>query len=170
MSIEFAISSFNWKTIASLVVIGLVIGGLIWSGLFFANFKSQQVLTIGTVGLGLVIFCLIFWPISSVKIKLDAAALVVGSGLYQVTVPMGQVDRSAVRRWTEEDVGYKPRWRVNGIGMPGFSLGWFTSKQSKIFAAISDRENVVVIPTSAGYTILASPSNPQEFVDKIRAL
>jgi len=39
-----------------------------------------------------------------------------------------------------------------------------------IFAALTDRGNIVIIPTNAGYPILASPDNPQEFVDKIRAL
>jgi len=54
--------------------------------------------------------------------------------------------------------------------MPGVSLGWFTSNESKIFAAITDRDNIVIIPTNAGYTILASPDHRQEFVDTIRAL
>jgi len=112
-----------------------------------------------------------FWQLSSVKIRLDAQTLVVGEGLYQVSLPMEQIDRSAVRQWTrEEDDGYAPGLRTNGIGMPGMALGWFTSKRSKIFAAITQQDNVVIIPTTAGYTILASPDHPHEFVEKIHAL
>jgi len=169
MPVEFAISSFNWKTIASL----LVIGALIAYAFLFTNSSSQQIVFVGFVGtiaIGVIIFGLIVWHVSSAHMKLDTASLVVGGGLYRVSVPMEQIDRTTVRRWTEDDIGYKPGWRLNGIGMPGFALGWFTSKQSKIFAAIANRDNLVVIPTRAGYTILASPDHPQDFVDKIRAL
>jgi len=166
MPIEFAINPFNWKTITSL----LVIGALFAAALFFMNGRVRQTTFLGAAVIGVLIFCLILWQISTTNIKLETATLVVGGGLYRVSVPMEQIDRSAVRQWSAEDIGYKPRWRVNGIGMPGFSLGWFTSKQSKIFAAVANRDNVVIIHTTAGYTILASPDDPQGFVDKIRAL
>jgi len=146
MSIEFSIHIFNWKTIASLIVIGVLIA---WA-IFFVDYGPRGIAYFASISLGSVIFCLILWQVSSTHIKLEPTALVVGGGLYRVDIPMEQIDRSAVRRWTQEDIGYKPRWRTNGIGMPGFSLGWFTSKQSKIFAAISDRDNLVIIPTSAG--------------------
>jgi len=166
MSVEFAINSFNWKTIIFLLVIAVLLGGTFW----FIHAKAQKIVSVSTLALGVIVFGLILWQVSSVHMKLDASTLVVGGGLYRVTVPMEQIDRSAVRQWTAEDAGYTPRWRVNGIGMPGFALGWFTSKQSKIFAAIAREDHVVVIPTTDGYTILASPDDPQGFVDKIRAL
>jgi len=73
-----------------------------------------------------------------------------------------------VRRWSAEDVGWKPKWRTNGIALPGLALGWFTSKQSTIFAAITDWQRVVLIPTTDGYTILASPDDPDGLVAALR--
>jgi len=176
MPVEFAINAFNWKAIVFfvlVVVLPLFVTGII---VCFMLYKAQQIM------LAKVIFCAIiilvgalcsvgFWQLSSVKIRLDAQTLVVGGGLYQVSLPMEQIDRSAVRQWTtEEDDGYAPGLRTNGIGMPGVALGWFISKRSKIFAAITQQDNVVIIPTTAGYTILASPDHPHEFVKKIHAL
>jgi len=175
MPVEFVINAVNPKAIAFMlaaVVLPVLISGVV---AYFIARRAREprvgrivlayvaVLSIGILGATL-------WQLSAVNIKLDTAALEVGGGLYRVSVPMAQIDRNAVRQWTAEDAGYAPKWRTNGIGMPGVSLGWFTSNQSKIFAAITDRDNIVIIPTRAGYTILASPDHPQAFVDTIRAL
>jgi len=175
MPVEFVINAANAKAITfllSAVALPLLATGVV---VYFIARKAQQLLVgyialAGVVVLAVGIVGAIFWQLSAVNMKLDAAALDVGGGLYRVSVPMAQIDRNEVRQWTAEDAGYAPKWRTNGIGMPGVSLGWFTSSQSRIFAAITDRDNIVIIPTRAGYTILASPDHPQEFVEKIRAL
>jgi len=175
MPVEFIINAINSKAITFMLVV--VAFPLMGSGVvvYFIARKAQQLLVGHLVLAGVSVLAIgivggIFWQLSAVNMKLDAAALEVGGGLYRVSVPMEQIDRGAVRRWTAEDAGYAPKWRTNGIGMPGVSLGWFTSNQSRIFAAVTDQENVVIIPTTAGYTILASPDHPQAFVDTIRAL
>ena len=59
---------------------------------------------------------------------------------------------------------YKPKLRTNGIGLPGYSEGWFKLKNNeKALLFVTDYSKVVYIPTDKGYSVLLSVSNPEEF-------
>ena len=59
---------------------------------------------------------------------------------------------------------YKPRIRTNGIGLPGYSEGWFKLKNSeKALLFVTDRSSVVYIPTKQDYSVLLSVSDSEEF-------
>lgn len=53
--------------------------------------------------------------------------------------------------------------------MPGMALGWFRAKSGgdKIFAAVADGGRVLVIPTTAGYSILVSPDEPDALLEEL---
>jgi len=175
MSGEFAIHALNARAVTFLllaVLLPLLAGGVLVSVI---SHKAQQarcgnVVMLSVVVLAAVIAGALFWQLSSIRLKMDATTLEVGGGLYRVSLPMAQVERSAVRVWSADDADYVPTWRSNGIGMPGVSLGWFTSKQSKIFAAYAHGEPRVLIPTRAGYVMIVSSDDPQRLVETIRAL
>jgi len=144
MSIEFAVDAINWKSISFVVFVMalplLVVGFIAYivvnktqGGMLLGKFVSA-----GTVALAIIIFGVGLWQLSSVAVKLGPANLVVGGGMYQLSVPVESIDRNSVRVWTKSDNGYSPGWRTNGIDMPGLSLGWFSSKQGKIFAVITN--------------------------------
>ncbi len=59
---------------------------------------------------------------------------------------------------------YKPRIRTNGTAIPGYAEGWFKLKNNeKALLFVTDRSNVVYIPTGQGYSVLLSVSHPEEF-------
>ncbi len=59
---------------------------------------------------------------------------------------------------------YRPRIRTIGTGLPGYSEGWFKLKnKEKALLFVTDRSNVVYIPTKQGYSVLLSVSNPEDF-------
>ena len=61
------------------------------------------------------------------------------------------------------------RWRTNGVSVPGYNSGWFRLRnRTKSLAFVTDRRQVVVIPTREGYTLLMSVAQPQEFLVKLR--
>ena len=65
---------------------------------------------------------------------------------------------------------YRPSWRTNGVGLPGYSAGWFKlSNGQKALAFLTDRTRVVYLPTRAGYVLLLSVASPQEFLRALRA-
>ena len=64
---------------------------------------------------------------------------------------------------------FKPSIRTNGIGLPGYQEGWFNlnnGRQGLLF--VTDRSQVVYIPTKQGYALLLSPKQPEEFLDMIK--
>lgn len=60
--------------------------------------------------------------------------------------------------------------RNNGLGMFGYSLGWFTlANGTKAVAALTDLRDVVYIKQSDGHSILFSCQNAAGFVDFLSA-
>jgi hypothetical protein len=61
------------------------------------------------------------------------------------------------------------KWRTNGVSVPGYNSGWFRLRNRvKALAFVTDRRQVVVLPTRDGYTLLMSVVQPQEFLIKLR--
>lgn len=65
---------------------------------------------------------------------------------------------------------WSPRWRTNGLGVPGLQLGWFRLRNgTKGLLFVTDYRRVVRVPTHAGYDILLSAQQPEEMAARIRA-
>jgi len=166
---EFTVHALNAKTLTSLVVLCLILAALV-IGVPYLLDKNAPLATLKLpIMLGLASVVFVFWHLAALRASVNADTLKIGGGLYRKTIALDQIERAAVRRWSAEDAGWKPKWRTNGIALPGLALGWFTSKQSTIFAAITDWKRVVLIPTTNGYTILASPDDPDGLVAALRA-
>ncbi len=63
----------------------------------------------------------------------------------------------------------RPRRRTNGIGLPGYLAGWIKLQSGeKALAFLSDRSRVVYIPTTEGYSMMLSVSDPEMFLSRLR--
>jgi hypothetical protein len=63
----------------------------------------------------------------------------------------------------------QPTSRTNGIGMPGYSAGWFRLRgERRALLFVTDRSRVVYVPTREGYPVLVSVQRPAEFLESIR--
>jgi hypothetical protein len=70
---------------------------------------------------------------------------------------------------TEPDLA--PKWRTMGTGLPGYQAGWFRLKNGeKALLYLSDRSRAVYVPTTAGYSLLLSPADPDRFLSAVRAI
>lgn len=59
----------------------------------------------------------------------------------------------------------RPVRRTLGTGMPGYAAGWFRlANGEKALVYLTDRNRAVHIATTAGYSILLSPADPDGFV------
>jgi hypothetical protein len=94
----------------------------------------------------------------------------IGPGLYGRFIPKDQIDTAGVRTLDlTVDTQYKPRWRTNGAGLPGYSAGWFKlENQQKALLFVTDKTSIVYIPTTANYSIMLSVPNAGEFADVLR--
>jgi len=91
---------------------------------------------------------------------------------YGRTIPAGQIrgqDAKRVNFATEPELA--PKWRTMGTGLPGYQAGWFRLKNGeKALLYLTDRSRAVYVPTTAGYSLLLSPADPDAFVSAIRAV
>ena len=62
-------------------------------------------------------------------------------------------------------------WRRMGTGLPGYQAGWFRLRNGeKALLYLTDRARAVYIPTTAGYSLLLSPADPDGFLSQLRSL
>ncbi len=121
---------------------------------------------VGAVG----IFLYFFWTARHTDIIVDRDEIVVTGFFYGRTIPMPNVIADAIRIENIDKASpYRLTRRTNGVGLPGYKAGWFrmaNGEKALVYVTVKDR--VVVVPTTAGYTLLASVENPDAFVAKIR--
>jgi hypothetical protein len=61
--------------------------------------------------------------------------------------------------------------RTMGTSMPGYRAGWFRLRNGeKALLYLTDWSRVVYVPTTAGYGLLLSPSEPDQFLAAVHAV
>jgi hypothetical protein len=64
----------------------------------------------------------------------------------------------------------RPGRRTMGTGLPGYQSGWFRlANGEKALLYLTDRRRAVYVPTSAGYSLLLSPDDPDAFLEALRS-
>ena len=90
--------------------------------------------------------------------------------LYGRLIPAAELRASEVRRvdfTTSPDL--RPRRRTFGTGLPGYQAGWFRLRNGeKALLFVTDRRRAVYVPTTAGYSVLVTPADPDAFVEAVR--
>jgi PH (Pleckstrin Homology) domain-containing protein len=87
------------------------------------------------------------------------------------TMPIASLDREHARIVTLDATSdLRPRWRTNGLGLPGYQIGWYRLRDgSKALLALTSREHVLYIPTHEGFSLLVSVDRPEEALRALRA-
>lgn len=64
-----------------------------------------------------------------------------------------------------------PGRRTMGTGLPGYQAGWFRLRNGeRALLYLTDRSKAVYVPTTEGYGVLVSPSEPDKFVAAFNSL
>jgi Bacterial PH domain len=106
------------------------------------------------------------------RFEVRADGLRVAGDLYGRLVPRAQLQVQLARRvdLTRQDE-LRPTWRRVGTGLPGYQAGWFRLRNGeKALLYLTDRRRAVYIPTTAGYSLLLSPADPDGFLSRLRAV
>lgn len=70
-----------------------------------------------------------------------------------------------------ESPNYRPVWRTNGAGLPGYGSGWFQLENGdKALIFVTDKRRVVYLPTREGYSLLLSVPEPEKFLEALRQM
>ena len=135
--------------------------------------SGASLITLMVIGVFLLLFLGLFafigYSARNTKFEVSDEGLRIKGGIYGRFIPREEI--------TEENIKlldlnlspeYKPRTRTNGIGLPGYSEGWFKLKNDeKALLFVTDHLNVVYIPTNQGYSVLLSVSNSEEFIQSV---
>ena len=85
--------------------------------------------------------------------------------IYGRVIPLSKLDLSSLNVINlDESPEFRPNVRTNGIGLPGYAVGWFRlGTGERALAAITERSGVVYLRTTEGYSLLLSLVNPELF-------
>ncbi len=148
------------------LVLGIAAAGVLVA-IYFIVHAFPLLLATAAV-LVLVVVAVVFRGIS--RLEVSPGSLRIRVPFYGRTLPIHELDLSRARVVDLSiETGLRPRIRTNGIGLPGYSVGWFRLKdKQKALAALTGRQNVVHIPTSGGYCLLLSTLEPERFLESLK--
>ena len=114
---------------------------------------------------------LLLVPLGTGRIELEVSqtGLRIKGSIYGRTI--ADPDSSFARKVTGNDMpGLSPVARTNGVGLPNYQGGWFRLKNGdKALLFMTDWTRAVIVPTSEGYTLLASPEDPDGLLSALAA-
>ena len=108
----------------------------------------------------------------NVRFELSSDALRIGGDIYGRTIPMEALllDEAGAVNLTR-DSEYQLKWRTNGAGLPGYSSGWFKLKNDeKALVFVTDKTQVLRVPTREGYSLLMSIPDPEQLLHTARGM
>lgn len=118
------------------------------------------------------LFGFIAYSAKNVKFELTDEGLQIRGGIYGRFIPKGSLieqDAKIVSLTIQKE--YQPRIRTSGIGLPGYSEGWFRLKNGeKALLFVTRRSSVLYIPTTEGYSVLLSAHQPKELLKSMDEL
>jgi Bacterial PH domain len=118
----------------------------------------------------LVLMAWLAWSMQQVRFTVSNDGLLLEGDLYGRLIPLKslKLDEAVVTN-LNTDKDHQPKWRTMGTGLPGYSAGWFKLRNgTKALLYITDRTHVARIPTTAGYTVMLSVSEPAMLIEALK--
>jgi hypothetical protein len=106
--------------------------------------------------------------IGKIALELSASTLEIKGPLYGRAIPRAQLKVSEAEV-VDLQGGYLPSRRQNGIGLSSLKFGWFKlGNGEKSLLVVGDHKRAVHVPTTEGYSLLLTPSDPEAFLTALR--
>ena len=98
--------------------------------------------------------------------------LALSGDLYGRFIPKDRLRLADARRVDfDREPTLRPRSRRMGTALPGYQAGWFRlANGEKALLYLTDRARAIYIPTTAGYSLVLSPADPDGFLRTLRAI
>ena len=128
---------------------------------------ATVVLLVGLAGF----LAYVFHSSSQVRFEVSSEELRIRGGLYGRSIPLEDLvlDEAKVVDLRTE-TRYALSWRTNGIRVPGYQAGWHRMRKGgKALVFVTDRQQVVFLPTRRNYSLLLSAASPHEFLGALHA-
>ena len=118
----------------------------------------------------LVLMIWLAWSMQHVRFTVSNEGLRLQGDLYGRLIPLKSLKLDdAVVTDLNTDKDHQPKWRTMGTGLPGYAAGWFKLRNgTKALLYVTDRTRVVRIPTTEGFTVMLSVSDPAALIDALK--
>ncbi|GAB1102561.1 PH domain-containing protein [Shewanella algae] len=109
----------------------------------------------------------VFWQAQASKVELTAQSLVVEVPFYGQSLAPEHLRISEAKVINLGDAsGPRLGMRTQGIGLPGYTLGWYRLNDgSKAFVALTEKDSVLLLPTDLGYSLLLSMPEAESLLE-----
>lgn len=110
------------------------------------------------------------WSMQHAQFTVSKEGLRLRGDLYGRMIPLKslKLDQAVVTN-LNTDKDHQPKWRTMGTGLPGYAAGWFKLRNGeKGLLYVTDRTRVARIPTTEGYTVMLSVSDPAALIDALK--
>ena len=156
-------SAFIFLWVLGILILALLITVFVTSSDQVASIAITLVISLGLI----VLFVSIGYQATHATFTLNDRGLKIGPGLYGRFIPREKIKAAGVRIIDlNVEREYRPLWRMNGAGLPGYGVGWFKLRnKEKALLFLTDRSSVVYIPTTENYSIMLSASEADEMVN-----
>ena len=118
----------------------------------------------------LVLMVWLAWSMQHVRFTVSDEGLRLQGDLYGRLIPLKslKLDEAVVANLkTDQDL--QPKWRTMGTAQPGYAAGWFKLRNGeKALLFVTDKTRVARIPTTEGYTVMVSVSEPAALIDELK--
>lgn len=155
------------STFGTIFMVGMIAALAAGTGWFLELRSESLPATVIGVSVMLPLALMVTWFLylqGRSKLSLTPDELILDVPWYSKTIKRSDLLIGEARVIGPEDKEWSLKWRTNGIGLPGYAVGWFSTKGgSKVLAAQTSGRRVL-IPTSANFTLLVSLDNPESFL------
>ena len=117
------------------------------------------------MGMFLLLF-LMFTTSGKYTLTVTKDTLKIQSLFYNTRIQLSDVDADNMRMVDFDNLQINRR--TNGMGMSGLSVGWFAGNGKKYKVYVTDRKNVLCIPTTKGYDIVFSTVQGDKIMHEIK--
>ena len=111
------------------------------------------------------------WSTRHSRVEVEVQGIRLVGDLWGRRIPFEKLELERARRINlHQEREYGLRRRTMGTGLPGYSAGWFKlANGEKALVYVTDPHNVVYIPTTDGYSLLLSVTEPDRFLARLGA-
>ena len=104
------------------------------------------------------------------RFEISPAGLRLRGDLYGRLIPVEQLRGASASRIDFSTMPeLRPARRTFGTGLPGYRSGWFRLRNGEsALLYLTDDSRAVYVPTTAGYSVVLSPREPDQFLAALR--
>lgn len=122
------------------------------------------VLGLFIIFLGIFIFVLMI-SAKHYSLEVNNQKIIIKSLFYNTNIALSDIETDKVKKINLNESYIKINARLNGIGLPGLLVGWFSSSEGRLKLYVSDKSEVLYIPTKLQYSILFSTKKADEIIN-----